>query len=302
MATEREERRARAIILFLFLCFLLRLNTTQQRETTHRHINGGDQVMFLKEILVSALSKGSLPDLFLDLIRHDILLDPVTVEGSVFSRDSIQHWFGVCESQKLTCTSPLTGSAIHSKLFTDNKFIKELLETYSQFLNRFRRMAMIGSDWDENDREYQLHFRFETNDIVSIQRLARLFIPIQKIPLAIKDFIPKWEAPQFVVIGEIQCGKSTLLERISLTAIFPIGDNQHTCLPIHLKLRQSAYHSPPVLRVIDTKKKVRSSPVTVSSSSFCYPLSDVGSIGSSYCYSFPRECCLSNLSVEHRSL
>jgi hypothetical protein len=215
------------------------------------------------------VAKGFLPDLFLDLIRHDILLDPVTADDEkIYSRESIQHWFGVCESQKLAFSSPLTGKNLQSKSLTDNKFIKEILQRYSQFLHRYRRMAMIGSDWNENDKEYQLHFRLEANDIISIHRLTRLFIPIQKIPLAIKDFIPKWEAPQFVVLGEMQCGKSTLLERISLTAIFPVGENQHTCLPIHLKLRQSPYHSPPVLRVIDTKKKV---PPRVDSPPFSLP-------------------------------
>jgi hypothetical protein len=244
--------------------------------------------MFPDDVLANALAKGHLPDLLIDPIRHEILCDPVTLEdGTICSKESITHWFGVCESQKLPLTSPLTGKKI-SPIFTENKPLKETLERYSRLLNRFKRVFLIGCtirrSCHDSDKELQLNFSSINDDLLlSAHRLTRLFIPIQKIPMTIRDLIPKWEAPQIAVIGEISCGKSTLLERISLISLFPTGSNSnssgdrersgvdeleltHTCLPIHLKLRQSAHHSPPVLRVLDTKRKVQLGQAIVISS------------------------------------
>jgi hypothetical protein len=251
--------------------------------------------MYSDDSLVNALAKGHLPDLFIDPIRHDVLHEPVILEdGSICSKESITHWFGVCESQKLSLTSPLTGHKISSTL-TENKPLKEMLDRYSRLLMRLRRVVMTGCSvrrLNEIDKELILNFspiNVQLELLLSIHRLTRLFIPIQNIPIAIRDLIPRWEAPQVAVLGEISCGKSTILERISLMSLFTTSGHSnsgegrgekgsgsgkdegedhltHTCLPIHLKLRQSAHYSPPVLRVLDTKRKVQLGQAIVLSS------------------------------------
>lgn len=241
-------------------------------------------------LLTSSLTRGHVPDLFIDLIRHDILVDPIILHrqgqsidlmrtnftnsstsshnseeinhppqsmSQIYSKESLFHWFAVCEAQKLSLTCPLTGVNVDTPPnYTDYHVLKEKLIKYSKYLSRYRKISLMGCFEDEENHELELNFQYSSTDLLSIHRLTRIFIPIEKIPLQIRDVLPKWEAPQFAVIGEINCGKSSLLERISLTSVFPIGDGHHTCLPIHLKLRHSAHHSPPILRVIDTKKKV----------------------------------------------
>lgn len=230
----------------------------------------------------------NIPDQFIDYIRQDILIDPIIAEdGNIYSKESILHWFGVCETQKLSYTSPINGIKIGIKLNEEN-ILKYYIEIIKNKLNKFRRIKMTGCEIleleNENERNNEIKLNFKQNkknskreknrnnnhnsnsenendnenDIIyCIHWLARLFIPIQKLSLSIRDIIPKWEAPQFVVIGEIGCGKSTFLERLSMMSLFPRGQDRQTCLPIHLKLRYATNYSPPIIRVIDPKRKVQ---------------------------------------------
>lgn len=204
----------------------------------------------------------NIPDEFIDFIRQDILIDPViTSDGVVYSKESILHWFGVCETQKISYLSPLKNIEITTNII-ENKILKLYLNKLKYKLDKFKRISMTGSiitnnDNNNNNNKNDILLQFQNNDIIyCIHWLARVFIPIQRLSLSIRDIIPKWEAPQFVVIGEIGCGKSTFLERLSMMSLFPRGENFHTCLPIHLKLRHSTNYSPPIIRVIDTKRKV----------------------------------------------
>jgi hypothetical protein len=199
-----------------------------------------------------------IPPFMLDKINQDILQDPVRAsDGLIYSRASIESWFSMCESLHLSMSSPCTFEEIENTLESQTQLTK-LLHKLENHLHVYRRQAMAdGSKVICSQRKSAPRF---VDAMLSLHRLSKLHNAVATAPIiSLEDISLFCETAKIAIIGMVGCGKSQLIEKLTMYSLFPHGEpTTRTRMPVIVKMRhsQTAQHSFPVLRVIDTNKKV----------------------------------------------
>lgn len=204
--------------------------------------------------------KARIPDVFVDKIDQDILVDPVIAgDGLTYSRKNIIRWFSYCESQNMLPCSPYTSEVIDSTLKDANTMQRRIASIEKRGVHLYRRESMV--DTLPTSASKKKSTSTNTEEVLSLHQLTRLHQCISHIPDILSDDISLYSGNvlKLAVIGNIGCGKSSLLESLTLYSLFPSGAcTTHTQVPVIIKMRHTTEVNVtmPVLRVIDTKKKV----------------------------------------------
>ena len=96
--------------------------------------------------------------------------------------------------------------------------------------------------------------------VSSLQELEKIFKALDPIrDLMVSTLQPgvEWTPPQIIVLGNETSGKSTLLERIAMMPLFPVGEGMCTKVPIEVRLRRGPAQIPK-LEVWDTSQALPS--------------------------------------------
>lgn len=199
-----------------------------------------------------------IPSFLIDKIDQDILQDPVRAsDGLIYSRSNIVKWFSVCESLHKPMSSPLTLEDIDGSLEPVPQ-LKTILDNLENRIHQYRRTSLVDG-FKRSCLKRKPSSRL-TDGILSLHRLSKLHNATAGVPnIPLEDISLFCETPKLAFIGEVGCGKSCLIEKLTMYSLFPNGDKTiRTRMPIIVKMRHSQKnnHSFPVLRVIDTSKKV----------------------------------------------
>ena len=79
-----------------------------------------------------------------------------------------------------------------------------------------------------------------------------------------KAVLDGWQPPAVVVFGAESSGKSTLLERVSLTPLFPIGKRTCTRLPVVISLRYGNRQRDPAITLMTGPFRVQDGEAAVN--------------------------------------
>jgi hypothetical protein len=153
---------------------------------------------------------------FIDPITLDIMNDPViAADGKTYDRYSITLWFENQKSRGFRLTSPLTNISLETDSLTENKQLKEELDTF-----KASKSSIKVSD---------IKFALNSDIFKELDRIAGL------PQMDLYNLQP----PKIVVIGNESHGKSTLLERIVGLPILPKSRELCTRCVIRVHLRRN---------------------------------------------------------------
>jgi hypothetical protein len=191
------------------------------------------------------------PSAFVCPITYDIMSDPVQgPDGHSYERQAIVDWLSNHG------TSPLTRKPMTAEQLVENRNLKDLIEAWKEEQQQAKDKQ---ANLDESKSPPNVE------DIHSLSQLDRVFTVLDPLRDVLKQLDPEpgkdWSPPQIVVMGNESSGKSTILERIAMMPLFPVGENICTRLPIEVRLRHGPA-KPPVLSVLD----LTTAPATVESS------------------------------------
>ena len=100
----------------------------------------------------------------------------------------------------------------------------------------------------------------EQTGIARIDRLAQVFGVLDRLHGMLAETTADWKTPMFVVLGAESCGKSTILERVTMLPIFPRADGLCTRMPIKIQLRRTPEPKPPTLERFNLETKQTEGP------------------------------------------
>mmetsp|Transcript_12257 Transcript_12257/g.30766 ORF Transcript_12257/g.30766 Transcript_12257/m.30766 type:complete len:695 (+) Transcript_12257:357-2441(+) len=159
-------------------------------------------------------------------ILCDFFEDPVTAEDNfTYSRKGIEDWFQSLRERGAEITSPFTRARMGTKLVPDEKKatqVKEFLMTVQNPGAKVNLMDLLGGSASIHDLRGIFSVLDPLRDLLASELGATL---------------RGWQPPQLVMIGQESSGKSTVLERLAMMAIFPRGDEICTRMPVHVRLR-----------------------------------------------------------------
>ena len=161
-----------------------------------------------------------LPTQFYCPITSEVMKDPVsTVDGHTYERSAITKWL---EKHN---TSPKTNVILASKELVPNHSLKQMIQENEE-------------DKVKADSAGQMPPRALTG--TSIAKLGECFKVMDKLRIVLDQSTKNWSPPSFVVFGDEDVGKSTLLNRIVGRPILPTGSGVCTRVAIAVRLRRTA--------------------------------------------------------------
>mmetsp|Transcript_4465 Transcript_4465/g.11603 ORF Transcript_4465/g.11603 Transcript_4465/m.11603 type:complete len:980 (-) Transcript_4465:191-3130(-) len=173
-------------------------------------------------------------------ILQDWLEDPVKAEdGYTYSREGIGAWFVSLEHRQQPITSPFTRAEMGKKLVPD----PDAAEKVKAFRNKSINPG------------YGVDLKKLLGTTASIHDLREIFATLDPLRDILDSSLEGWQPPQLVMIGEESTGKSTVLERLAMMAIFPRDDEICTRMPVHVRLRFSERSSAAKLEVYNKRTK-----------------------------------------------
>lgn len=168
-------------------------------------------------------------------ITYDVMKDPVVASDKItYERAAITQWMTRLEEQGQEVVSPITKKPLKKKLIPNIEMKKALVEIAALHHVPGRdvtlREAVIAMNEDIVPEITGLTRALSSDEFEALDALMHLDLMAQL----------KLQAPQVVVLGTENHGKSTLLERLIGFPIFPRGKEYTICTrcPTRVKLRR----------------------------------------------------------------
>ena len=172
----------------------------------------------------------SVPDKlknFICPISGELMRDPVEAgDGHNYERKQIMDWFAICQAKGQPTTSPITRAPMSPSLRSNQEF---KLAIDAAILNCATVTGLEGID--------------------SIHKLNEIFKHLDPLQDILVETLENWRSPQVAVIGAESTGKSSVLQRLLMMALFPTAEGICTRLPIHVRLRNRKEARAPSLEV-----------------------------------------------------
>ena len=179
------------------------------------------------------------PDHFCCPISFGLMKNPVSaVDGHTYERAFIEQWL------QQNNTSPMTNLPPPAKTLTPNHALRKAIQAWTQ------QQEANASSAAANMQSVSLALTRPK----SVLRLSRVFRGLDPIREQLKSVLEGWEPPVVVTIGGESAGKSTILERIAMTPLFPKGKTMTTRLPILISLRNVETNEQPCLQVMQRSR------------------------------------------------
>jgi hypothetical protein len=170
-------------------------------------------------------------------LTYDVMKDPVMASDSItYERAAILQWIEISKEKEVPLTSPITRGSL-TEVLHPNIALREVLgelrshlkpDVKGQLPNL--RAAFVNAKMDVIPEISGLTRALSSEVFDALDALMHLDL-MSKLDL---------QAPQVVVIGSENHGKSTLLERLIGFPIFPRHRTLCTRCPIRVKLRRHA--------------------------------------------------------------
>jgi len=197
-----------------------------------------------------------VPDALVDhILTGDLMVDPVIAEDNrTYDREAICSWFASKERNQEPITSPYSREVM-GKSLRPNVDLKRAIDEIKDHIkhqanNRISEAAATSSGFDVVEIELS-----DVASMKSIHGLNAYFECLDPCREVLESTLDGWTPPCIIMVGAENTGKSSVLERLALMAIFPRMEGICTRLPIHARLRRVATSQPPVLVVYNQKTK-----------------------------------------------
>jgi hypothetical protein len=166
---------------------------------------------------------------FICPISGELMRDPVEAEdGHNYERKQIIDWFAICQSTGQPTTSPIARVPMPQTLRSNHE-LKHAID--AAILECAAVTGLEGID--------------------SIHKLNEIFKHLDPLQDILVETLENWRSPQVAVIGAESTGKSSVLQRLLMMAIFPTAEGICTRLPIHVRLRNRPEARAPSLEVFN---------------------------------------------------
>lgn len=159
-------------------------------------------------------------------------------DNFTYEKESIEQWIEESKKRGVQALSPLTNEPLTDTL-RPNKALKGAIEEIRQ---RYSKSAELsGKSISIREALYQSNSNSASLDISGLGRALTSDVFVALDALMHLDLMTKLnlQAPQVVVIGTENHGKSTLLERLIGFPVFPSHKFLCTRCPIRVKLRRT---------------------------------------------------------------
>ena len=172
-----------------------------------------------------------VPGMFKCPISGDLLEDPVVAEdGNTYSRALLEEWFVECLSRddigKQT-VSPVTRDPMGTMLTPREDYAVAIAEIREEYEKRRRGRDEPVAEGEPAPKKRRtrwgqsLAVASSTNPTnSSLNQLGAVFAHLDPLRDLLAKCLDGWEPPQLVVVGNENCGKSSVLERLCMMPIF----------------------------------------------------------------------------------
>ncbi len=216
-----------------------------------------------------------VPGMFKCPISGDLLEDPVVAQdGNTYSRVLLEEWFVECLSREDTgqqAVSPVTRLPMGTKLAAREDYAAAIAEIRAEYEKR--RYESDGPVAEGEPAAKKRRTRWgqslavasstnATRKSSSLNQLGAVFAHLDPLRDLLAKCLDGWEPPQLVVVGNENCGKSSVLERLCMMPIFPRDEELCTRIPIHVRLRRGIAKAPQ-LEVTSTEGSSVKMPISV---------------------------------------
>ena len=184
-------------------------------------------------------------------ITNAIFDEPMLADdGRTYSKHAIFAWFESCSERQLPVISPCTRKPM-SKFLKPNSHISKSIEEY-----RKRRHDVALLEHGERSAGGKAAPALDATLVPkSLAELGAMFSLLDGLRQLLAEMLDGWQPPHIVVVGQESSGKSSVLERLVMTPLFPRDEKICTRLPIHVRLRRSDKAMPPRLEVYNNLTK-----------------------------------------------
>ena len=172
---------------------------------------------------------------FICPITLSIPVHPVTLPpaAGVFERQALTEWAkrkGSVEEVSELFPHPMTGNPVSLSAVEDATSVVETMWKVAK--------AHGFDEWDAATSSVSganSHGSADSGSIMSCDPFAASLDPLRS---ALDLSIPGWPPPVLVTLGNEKSGKSTLLERLALSAFFPTDRAVATRVPVEIMMRR----------------------------------------------------------------
>lgn len=203
--------------------------------------------------LAQRLISERVPREFLDPFTNVVFTDPVVAaDGITYERACLVQWFEQQRAASKPTSSPITRARIGTTVSPNSDLLARIREHKTATLQGLEAIGLLSNSTASAASAGAASVGDEQS-INNLGQLAAVYATLDRLRSYMDVSAINLETPMFVVLGAESCGKSSLLERLTMLPIFPRAVGLCTRMPIKIQLRRTLRPEPPVLETKNTR-------------------------------------------------